>query len=116
MANPTAAEAYGADSEFDDPSSAVEFKPSRRVGYYRRHGTHVVEEDPLLGRRVVDPGILSTEYPHAGILNTTVFLKRYPTTATNRNLARPAGRIATSLAWISRSQRHERPTRTHWPT
>ena len=66
----------------------MEFKPSRIVGYYRRHGTRVVEEDPLLGRRVVDPGILSTEYPHAGILNTTVFLKRYPTTATNRNRAR----------------------------
>ncbi len=88
MANPMAADAYGADTEFDNPSSAVEFQPSRIVGYYRGHRTQVVEEDPLLGRRVVDPGILSTEYPHAGILNTTVFLKRYPTTATNRNRAR----------------------------
>ena len=34
------------------------------------------------------PVPLSTDYPHAGILNTTVFLRRYPTTATNRNRAR----------------------------
>ena len=31
---------------------------------------------------------MRTDYPHAGILNTTTFLKRYPTTATNRNRAR----------------------------
>ena len=37
---------------------------------------------------MLDPGPLSTIYPHAGILNTTAFLKRYPTTATNRNRAR----------------------------
>ena len=37
----------------------------------------------------VDPGPLITAYPHAGILNTAAFLvKRYPTTATNRNRAR----------------------------
>ena len=34
------------------------------------------------------PGPWITTYPHAGILNTTVFLLRYPTTATNRNRAR----------------------------
>lgn len=33
-------------------------------------------------------GNLATDYPHAGLLNTTVFLLRYPTTATNRNRAR----------------------------
>ena len=37
---------------------------------------------------VINRGSLSTDYPHAGILNTTVFLQRYPTTATNRNRAR----------------------------
>ena len=37
---------------------------------------------------IVDPGPLHTDYPHAGILNTTVFLQRYPSTATNRNRAR----------------------------
>ncbi len=88
MANPMAAEAYGADTEFEDPEDPFEFKPSKIEGYYRRHGSQVVEEDPVLGRRVLNPGILATEYPHAGVLNTTVFLKRYPTTATNRNRAR----------------------------
>ena len=41
-----------------------------------------------IGSRVLDPGNLWTDYPHAGILNTTVFLLRYPTTPTNRNRAR----------------------------
>ena len=88
MANPMAASVYGSDTEFDDPDDASEFKPAKILRYFRRHGTQKVEEDSVLGRRVVNPGILSTEYPHAGILNTTVFLKRYPTTATNRNRAR----------------------------
>ena len=48
----------------------------------------VFENNPDFGHRVVDPGNLSTDYPHAGILNTTVFLLRYPTTPTNRNRAR----------------------------
>ena len=42
----------------------------------------------MLGARVIDPGDLATDHPHAGILNTTVFLNRYPSTATNRNRAR----------------------------
>ena len=88
MANPMAAHAYDADTEFDDPDDPTEFQPSEIAGYYRRHNSRKVEQDPVLGRRVVDPGNLSTDYPHAGILNTTVFLKRYPTTATNRNRAR----------------------------
>ena len=88
MANPMAAYAYGSDTEFEDPDDPTEFKPSAIEGYYRRHGSRKVEDDPVLGRRVTDPGKLSTDYPHAGILNTTVFLQRYPTTATNRNRAR----------------------------
>ena len=88
MANPMAAYAYDSDTEFEDPDDPTEFQPSEIEGYYRRHGSRKVEDDPVLGRRVVDPGNLSTDYPHAGILNTTVFLKRYPTTATNRNRAR----------------------------
>ena len=38
--------------------------------------------------RILNPGPLRTDYPHAGILNTNAFLKRYPSTATNRNRAR----------------------------
>ena len=88
MANPWVAEAYGASTRFDDPEDAHEFKPSRIVSYYRHGEGFEVEDDPVLGTRVLDPGPLSTDYPHAGILNTTVFLQRYPTTATNRNRAR----------------------------
>ena len=88
MANPMTAEAYGATTVFDDPNDPTEFKPSKIVTYFRRNNTMVVEDHPTLGRKVINPGNLSTEYPHAGILNTTVFLKRYPTTATNRNRAR----------------------------
>ena len=40
------------------------------------------------GTNVINAGDLWTVYPHAGLLNTTVFLRRYPTTATNRNRAR----------------------------
>ena len=88
MANSTAAAAYGATAEFDNPDDPTEFRPSEIVGYYRRNNSQVVEQDPLRGRRVIDPGNLRTDYPHAGILNTTVFLRRYPTTPTNRNRAR----------------------------
>ena len=89
MANPWAAKAYGASTRFDDPANPYEFKPSRIVGYYRQGEGFEFEYDPVLGAvRIIDAGPLITDYPHAGILNTTVFLWRYPTTATNRNRAR----------------------------
>ena len=89
MANPQTARAYGASTRFDDPSDPREFKPSSIESYYRRGEGFEEEHDPVIdARRILSPGPLSTEYPHAGILNTTVFLRRYPTTATNRNRAR----------------------------
>ena len=88
MANPWAAAAYGASTVFDDPTDLYEFKPSEIVGYYRKGEGFQEEYDPVFGYRVIDAGPWITDYPHAGILNTTVFLKRYPTTATNRNRAR----------------------------
>ena len=88
MANPMAAAAYGASTRFEDPEDHHEFKPSRIVSYYRQGDGFEVEDHPDFGPRVIDPGPLSTNYPHAGVLNTTVFLGRYPTTATNRNRAR----------------------------
>ena len=87
MANPTAAQAYGADTAFAHRSDMDEFKPSRIVSYYRRDESQIQQDDEF-GQRFVDPGNLATNYPHAGILNTTTFLLRYPTTATNRNRAR----------------------------
>ena len=88
MANSWAAAAYGASTRFDDPKDPYEFRPSRIVSYYRHGDGYEAEYDPVLGTRVLDSGPLSTDYPHAGILNTEVFLQRYPTTPTNRNRAR----------------------------
>ena len=89
MANPMAATAYGATTRFDDPENPHEFKPSRIVSYYRHGPGYRSERDPVLGLdRILDPGPLITDYPHAGILNTSAFLLRYPSTATNRNRAR----------------------------
>ena len=88
MANPLAAQAYGASTAFDDPEDLHEFKPSQIVSYYRDDDSKVADYSLELGTQVTESGNLATDYPHAGILNTTVFLKRYPTTATNRNRAR----------------------------
>ena len=88
MANPFAASAYGASTTFDDENDVHEFKPSEIVSYYRDDESKVTEYSLELGTKITDPGNLITDYPHAGILNTTVFLKRYPSTATNRNRAR----------------------------
>ena len=92
MANPFAARAYGAQTRFDNPADPHEFKRSEIVRYYRADDSMVfidlTEGEQLLASWIVNPGNLSTDYPHAGILNTTVFLLRYPTTATNRNRAR----------------------------
>ena len=88
MANSLAAEAYGASTTFDDASDLHEFQPSEIVSYYRDGPSKVSEYSLQFGTKVTNPGDLITDYPHAGILNTTVFLHRYPTTATNRNRAR----------------------------
>ncbi len=88
MANPMAAEAYGAETTFEDTFDPHEFSPSDIASYYRICNGHRMEYELDTGARVIDPGPCATDYPHAGLLNTTVFLKRYPTTATNRNRAR----------------------------
>ena len=89
MANPWAASAYGASTHFDDPEDEHEFRPSQIVSYYRTGDDFESEGSSFLqATRVLNPGSLRTDYPHAGILNTTSFLLRYPSTATNRNRAR----------------------------
>ena len=87
MANPMASEAYGASTQFEDTEDRLEFRPSEIVSYFRDDDSKVIEEGLDL-QRILNPGNLSTDYPHTGILNTTVFLLRYPTTPTNRNRAR----------------------------
>ena len=88
MANPPAAEGYGDEVEFGDPGDASEFRQAAIESYYRLNETKRSVWDRELGTYVHEHGNLGTHYPHAGILNTTVFLIRYPTTATNRNRAR----------------------------
>ena len=88
MANPEASQAYGASVRFDDPKDPTEFRPSEILSYYRDDDSKVAEFKAGFEWRILDPGNLWTDYPHAGILNTTVFLRRYPTTPTNRNRAR----------------------------
>ena len=56
--------------------------------YYRSGEGTEVEVVQGIGTRIAELGPWLTDYPHAGILNTTAFLLRYPTTATNRNRAR----------------------------
>ena len=89
MANPWAARAYGASTRFTDPEDVYEFRPSKIVSYYLKGDGFEMQYDGVLqASRVLDPGPWRTAYPHAGILNATSFLSRYPTTATNRNRAR----------------------------
>ena len=88
MANPATAQAYGAATQFDNPNDYSEFKPSEIVSYYRNDSSKIVAYHSSLGNVVLNPGNLLTDYPHAGILNTTAFLRRYPSTATNRNRLR----------------------------
>ena len=89
IANPFAARAYGASTIFNDPEDWHEFKPSKITKYHRKgEGFSIKRDDIVQANRLLDPGSLSTVYPHSGVLNTTSFLIRYPTTATNRNRAR----------------------------
>ena len=89
MANPFAAEIYGARrTEFDDNDDPLEFRPSEIYAYYGRHKSKVTRFSQEFGLRVIANGSLRMDIPHAGILNTNAFLHRYPSTATNRNRAR----------------------------
>ena len=89
MANPWSARAYGTTVPFEDPGDVHEFQPVLIVRYYLFDDTRAFLDDRTgCGAYILDPGELVLEFPHAGILNTMVFLRRYPTTATNRNRAR----------------------------
>ena len=72
------------------PTTCTSSSRPEIVSYYRqrRRIRERVRSTSSTRQRVLNPGPLITDYPHAGILNTTAFLYRYPTTATNRNRAR----------------------------
>ena len=88
MANPFAAEIYDAETEFADDDDPLEFQPSAIVGYYGKHDSKITRFNQRYGLHIISPGTLRMDIPLAGILNTNVFLHRYPSTATNRNRAR----------------------------
>ncbi|MEZ6132660.1 MAG: hypothetical protein R3C59_28675 [Planctomycetaceae bacterium] len=60
--------------EFENPDDPFEFIPARLPALISRNGR--VQESP------------TGFYPHAGILSTFQYLRRYPTTPTNRNRLR----------------------------
>ena len=88
MANAAVASVYGAQTAFGATPNVHDFRPASIKRYFRKGPGYEDEVVAGVGLRVLNPGALITDYPHAGLLNTTVFLKRYPTTATNRNRAR----------------------------
>ena len=88
MANPFAAEIYGGRKEFEDNDDPFEFRPTAIYAYYGRHSSKVTRFSQEFGRQVISHGTLRMDIPHAGVLNTNAFLRRYPSTATNRNRAR----------------------------
>ena len=88
MANPMTAAAFGAPVQFSDSESPHEFRPARIRNYFRTDLTKKTEFHIRYGTRVAQAGSLRTEYPHAGVLSTISFLRRYPTSAVNRNRSR----------------------------
>ena len=88
MANPWAASAYGTAPTFVDADDPDEFLPVKIAGYYTKRQGYQESFDPGIGLRVLNPGPGLVDHPHAGLLSTMVFVRRYPTTATNRNRAR----------------------------
>ncbi len=89
MTNSVAAFAMNGTGTFPNPEDYSDFQPVTLDKYYAWSQDVVREEVvELQMMKVVTPGSLSHDFPHAGVLNTQSFLFRYPTTATNRNRAR----------------------------
>lgn len=89
MTNSIAAFAMNGTGSFSDPEDNSDFQPVTLDNYYAYSENTLVELlDETQRTRVTNPGSLTYDFPHAGILNTQSYLFRYPTTATNRNRAR----------------------------
>lgn len=80
MVNPYSAEVYGGNVTFDDPGDPDEWREGRITEYYRC--TVCGQNNPNVSYNI------TTDYPHAGLLNSPAFLSRFPSTSTNRNRAR----------------------------
>lgn len=80
MVNPYSARIYGGNVVFEDSTDPDEWREGRITNYLRC----TVCAGPNDNSRYDIP----TEYPHAGLLNSPMFLARFPSTETNRNRAR----------------------------
>lgn len=80
MVNPYSAEVYGGNVTFDNPSDPDEWREGRITDYFRC--TVCGQNNPNVSYNI------STDYPHAGLLNSPALLSRFPSTDTNRNRAR----------------------------
>ena len=88
MANRLAKESYTGNGAPDHPDDVHDFRPARITDYLTHQAGYRAHFEPNIGLRILSAGQGWMSIPHAGVLNTLVFLKRYPTTATNRNRAR----------------------------
>ncbi len=89
MLNPATNAAMEGTASFSNPSDMTEFRPGVVTGAYVPTEEMEYEElEEIESIRITDPGSGRLDFPHAGVLNTIGFLKRYPSTATNRNRAR----------------------------
>jgi hypothetical protein len=79
MVSPYTSKGYGVFEEirdsFDDPDDPFEFIPTKIKALESRNGRKVQESDTGF-------------FPHAGLLSSFQYLKRYPTTESNRNRLR----------------------------
>lgn len=80
MVNPYSAEVYGGNVSFDNPGDPTEWREGRITEYYRC--TVCGQNNPNVSYNI------TTDYPHAGLLNSPAVLSRFPSTDTNRNRAR----------------------------
>ncbi|MFM1895902.1 MAG: hypothetical protein RLZZ385_976 [Pseudomonadota bacterium] len=80
MVNPYSAAIYGGSVVFDDPTDTTEWREGEITEYYRCS----VCTGPADNAKYD----IATVYPHAGLLNSPMFLARFPSTETNRNRAR----------------------------
>ena len=88
MMSPIVNSVLGGTAVFEDEEDLQDFQPGRIDGFYMEDDAAITRVNRFGNVFVEDPGDRKLLYPHAGILNTPAFLKRYPTTPTNRNRAR----------------------------
>lgn len=80
MLNPYSAKAYGGNLQFSNPNDFNEWRQGTITEYYRC--------TVCAGPNANSSYNIPTVYPHAGLLNSPMFLARFPSTETNRNRAR----------------------------